>query len=116
MFSLIGISLVINVLLFVVLVYLFFLRLVDKGVIDNLASKIKVREAEIKSLKEFLAGKERRLYTFKSAHDHIENVVNWGEYGQRLKLTLDDGSIHFISTPSEYGLIIQVQSEEGTDK
>lgn len=115
MSNLVIVSLVVNVLLFIVLAYLFVLRLVDKGVIDNLAGKIKVREAEIKSLNNYIDGKIKRskLYTFHSAgFDQIENVVNWGEYNQRLKLTLDDGSFYIFNVPSEYRLIKQTQPEK----
>lgn len=115
MSNLVIVSLVVNALLLVVLAYLFVLRLVDKGVIDDLANKIKVREAEIKSLNECIGEKLKRkkLYTFHSAGiDPIENVVNWGEYNQRLKLTLDDGSFYIFGIPSQYGLIRQNQPEK----
>lgn len=107
------------VIVLVILVFatacLIYDRAVHKTEIDNLQHKLKVREAEIKSLNECIGEKLKRkkLYTFHSAGiDPIENVVNWGEYNQRLKLTLDDGSFYIFGIPSQYGLIRQNQPEK----
>lgn len=98
---------------------LIYVHTVHKSEIDNLQHKLKIREAEIKSLNECIGEKLKRskLYTFHSAgFDQIENVVNWGEYNQRLKLTLDDGSFYIFNVPSEYRLIKQNQPEKEPSK
>lgn len=73
---------------------------------DNFDSLVKCHRDYIKMQE------SRKIYTFDSATDRIENVVFWIEDNQHLRLTLVDGSIYVISTPVKYKLIIQDQSEE----
>lgn len=101
-----------------VMAYLIYLCAVYKAQVDRLLDSVEIRETEIRTLKRHMDNirGEKKLYTFVSEVDCIEDVVYWTEVNQHLRLTLKDGSLYVISAPTEYKLIIQNQSKEGTDK
>ena len=97
-----------------VMAYLIYLCAVYKAQVDDLRDRLEIRKTEIRSLKGYLDNirKEKKLYTFVSEIDDIEDVVYWKRDDPYLRLTLNDGSIYVVIIPDEYKLIIQDQSEE----
>lgn len=113
MISLNSIPLVIALLfLVVVIAFLVYICGIYKAQADNLKSDVMFRDTEIKILQENNKKKERKLYTFESGVNRIEDVVHCITVDQHLKLTQISGSVHFISIPAEYKLIIQDRLEE----
>lgn len=105
---------IILLLLVPILAYLVYLCAEYKIQIDYLIDEIKFGKSEIRSLRGYIdkKGKERKLYTYESPSDRIENVTHWKEENQQLRLTLVDGSLHVVRIPFSYKLIIQDQTVE----
>lgn len=118
MFGLVSNPLVVILLILIpVTAFLIYLCVVYKSQIVCLEVLVENGKTEISSLKGYIDNKERKrkLYTFESLFDRIEDVVHCNKIDQHLKITQVNGSVHFVSIPTEYKLIVQDQPEEGKD-